>query len=456
MTAYENDHNNIPFPSDADAPRSTKRKGKPVASASGEEAQRNSVESPMQKQRLTLALLENELKRQGYTVRFNILLKRAEIIRYGVKGKREKMSLDSFVTTLHSAIGGLYSNSGFPTLERYISKIAEEHEYNPVIEYFDKIKWDKKSRLPEIYAILRIPDSDTLSRALVKKWFLQTAAMPYNKVPTLDDKHAVQAYGAEGVLTLQGEQGAGKTSFFRKIALHWFEEGARLDDNDKDLRRRAITAWITELGEVESTFKKSSVETLKSFITMSYDQFRLPYGRSDIEGARLTSLCATCNGTGFLADETGNRRWFIVPLGGKIDLVALDRLDVDQLWAEFFEQVRSMSQKQRASCFRLSADERSALDARNTGYMKPIAAQEDVKLLLDEAEENPAYSWKLLTPKEWAEEHYCLRRYSPVQIGKALKALNRERIRTKTGSRYSLPVQTIGFIPQAVAEVQNN
>lgn len=450
-----NDHNNVPFPTDADAPRPTKQKKTPVASASGEGTQKSLTAIVTQKQRLTLSILDDELKRMGYTIRFNILLKRAEVIRYKAKGKREKMSLDSFVTVLHSAIGGLYSNSGFDTLERYISKIAEEHEYNPVIEYFDKIKWDKKSRLPEIYAILRIPDTDTLSRALVKKWFLQTAAMPYNEVPTLDDKYAVQAYGAEGVLTLQGEQGAGKTSFFRKIALHWFVEGARLDDNDKDLRRRAITAWITELGEVESTFKKSSVETLKSFITMSYDQFRLPYGRSDIEGARLTSLCATCNGTGFLADETGNRRWFIVPLGGKIDLDALDRLDVDQLWAEFFEQVRPMTQKQRASCFRLSADERKALDARNTGYMKPIVAQEDVKLLLDEAEGNPIYSWKLLTPKEWLEENRCLSRYSPVQIGKALKAIGREKIHTNTGNRYSLPVQKIGFIPQVVAEVKD-
>lgn len=448
------DYNSIPLPEEPTAPRQTKRtqkqaaEGTPVASTSGGET------API-KQRLTIELLEKELKARGYIVRYNILKKRTEITKYAAK-KRERLPLDSFVTSLHSAIGGMYTNAGFPSIERYIDKIAADHEYNPVIEYFENVKWDGKQRISEVFQILRIPDNDFLSRALIKKWLLQTAAMPYNQVPVLDDKHAVQAYGAEGVLTLQGEQGAGKTSFFRKLALHWFEEGARLDDFDKDLRRRAITAWITELGEVESTFKKSSVENLKSFITQSIDRFRLPYGRADIEGARITSMCATCNGTGFLADTTGNRRWFIIPLVSKIDLDALENLDVEQLWAEYFEQVRKMTQKQRAACFRLSSEERIALDKRNGGYMKPVPAQEDIKLLLEEATDNPCYTWKLFTAGQWWEEYDFLRKYSPVQIGVALKALGYTAEHTKQGNFYTLPVKKYGIIPLPVAETKEN
>ena len=452
-------YDKIPFPSDAppenstaiiDIPKATRKSKKdtPVASASGEGA-------ILAKQRLTIELLESELKRRGYVVRYNILKKRTEITKYAAK-KRERIPLDSFVTSLHSAIGGIYTNAGFPSIERYIDKIAADHEYNPVIEYFENIKWDGKQRISEVFQILRIPDEDFLSRALIKKWLLQTAAMPYNQVPVLDDKHAVQAYGAEGVLTLQGEQGAGKTSFFRKLALYWFEEGARLDDSDKDLRRRAITAWITELGEVESTFKKSSVETLKSFITQSIDRFRLPYGRADIEGARITSMCATCNGTGFLADTTGNRRWFIIPLTGKIDLDALGNLDVEQLWAEYFEQVRSMNQKQRAACFRLSPEERAALDKRNSGYMKPVAAQEDIKLLLEEATDNPYYVWKYISVSDWQKEYDSLRRYSYSQIGIALRALGYSKTHTNQGNFYTLPVRKYGIIPLPVTDAKEN
>ena len=60
-----------------------------------------------------------------------------------------------------------------------------------------------------------------------------------------------EAHGAEG------KQGIGKTTFVRKMAVH--QEFCKLvqylDTKDKDTYRRCCSAWIVELGEIETTFK---------------------------------------------------------------------------------------------------------------------------------------------------------------------------------------------------------
>jgi len=387
------------------------------------------------KERLTLDLLHGLYTEQGYSVRMNQLSRRIDFERNG-----EIFSSDSIITRTHSAYGGGFSNFTPEILERYTLEIAKQHEYNPVSEYLQGIKWDGQSRIEQIMQILHLDAGDWLSRVLVKKWLFQTVAM------LLNDSR--QPYGAEGVLTFQGEQGVGKTSFFSHLAMQeqWFAEGAKIDNKDKDNARRVVTVWIAELGEVETTFRRTDVESLKSFITQKKDRYRLPYGRTDEEVVRRSSLCATCNGTGFLADETGNRRWFVVPISGKIDRDELERLDASQLWAEIFAMVSVMTTKERGGCFRLTDEERKALDRRNTGYQKPISAQEDVQQILDECANNPKYQYSLMTVSEWQQQFEALRKYPLHQIGKALTRCGIEQERTKTEKKRRLPCLRWGAI----------
>jgi predicted P-loop ATPase len=72
---------------------------------------------------------------------------------------------------------------------------------------------------------------------------------------------------------------------------------------------------------------------LKDFITKEVVTVRKSYGRHDYKGPALASLIGTLNNTsGFLADESGSRRFMICRLES-IDL-RYQEIDVNQIWAQ--------------------------------------------------------------------------------------------------------------------------
>ena len=84
--------------------------------------------------------------------------------------------------------------------------------------------------------------TDELYKTLVKKWAIQTIALLFNSDTT--------PISAEGVLVFQGNQGIGKTQFFRHLAIcdKFFKGGATLDMGNKDCLMSATKVWICELG----------------------------------------------------------------------------------------------------------------------------------------------------------------------------------------------------------------
>lgn len=296
------------------------------------------------------------------------------------------------------------------TVQAYLSIIASRNVRNPAKSLVEPVEWDGVSRLPEVFSILGV-SGDELSETLVKKWLIQCVSLLYNSVGS--------PFGADGVLVLIGRQGVGKTRFFRRLAVEnvLFGEGRSLTFADKDTLISATGYWITELGEIEATLKGDR-ERLKAFITSTVDEYRRPYARASTKALRRTSFCGSANSADFLTDQTGNRRFWTVPVE-KIDLERLDKLNVLQLWAE----IKTLSDADRQA-FRLTPEEREQLANRNSNHTQFLPAEaECADLLADVSCSAYRVEWVLQSVTDFKERYSTLKNYSVRTIGLALDKL---------------------------------
>lgn len=316
------------------------------------------------------------------------------------------------------------------TVQAYISIIASRNVVNPAKSLIEPVEWDGVSRLPEVFAILGV-SGDELSKILVKKWLIQCVSLLYNCVGA--------PFGADGAFVLVGRQGLGKTYFFRRLAVesNLFGEGKSLNFSDKDTQISATAYWLTELGEIESTLKGDR-ERLKAFLTSAVDEYRRPYARGSTRALRRTSFCGSANSADFLTDQTGNRRFWTVPVE-KIDLERLDKLNVLQLWAE----IKTLSDADRQA-FRLTPDEREALANRNCNHTQLLPAEaECADLLADVSCSAYRVEWVLQSVTDFKERYSTLKNYSVRTIGVALDKLgvtaNVKKVNGKTMRARLLP-----------------
>ena len=80
-------------------------------------------------------------------------------------------------------------------------------------------------------------------------------------------------------------------------------------------------SWICELAELEAITSKKMAGEIKSFLSQEKDVFRVPYGKVTEEFPRRGIIVGSTNRhDGFLVDETGNRRFWIIRLGESIGI----------------------------------------------------------------------------------------------------------------------------------------
>lgn len=331
--------------------------------------------------------------------------------------------MPSIVAELYGPLKRKYKGVTTKLMTFFIDAIVADtrNQFNPVLDYFAGKTWDGYDHLGRLYHTMGI-QNDELSKTLVEKWFMQGWALLHNNANGNN-----KPYGGEGVLTLSGPQGCGKTSFFKIMAIDsaFFREGQAIT-GDKDTTRRAVTAWITELGEIGCTFK-SDVDALKAFITDPEDRYRLPYAQTDTVALRRTNLGGTVNGDRYLIDNTGNRRFWTVPVT-EIDTDALydeDYTDPTQIWLQVWVENRmgEMDHKQLSKCFRLSRAEQDALNMRNGFCEKPLKYEDEVRDILAEIEADPRHYLKKATVGQFIAEHESLRNAPANKVGEVLNKL---------------------------------
>jgi predicted P-loop ATPase len=205
--------------------------------------------------------------------------------------------------------------------------LAEKRIVNPPRDWLEGIRWDGVRRVNGwLVKYLGASPSDYVTS--VGRWMLVSAVAriirPGCKVDTM--------------LVLEGPQGLKKSTSMRVLfSDRWFSD-TPLDLNSKDRFVGLRHNWCHEFAELDA-FGRADIARIKSFLSSQTDDFRPPYGKSNVRVERRCIFVGTVNDSEYLRDPTGNRRFWPVRCG-KIDIPALES-DREQLMAEAREMFLS-------------------------------------------------------------------------------------------------------------------
>lgn len=205
--------------------------------------------------------------------------------------------------------------------------VAQSNAYDCFEDYLKSLKWDGVRRIKSLFShYCPAADPHGLNSTISIRWMISAVARAMNWGSQVDT-----------MLILEGDQGIGKSTFFRALASDDYFTDAISDMKSKDAMQELIGPMFIEISELDA-MKRSEISTVKAFLTKRFDRFRAPYGKIVENHARRCIFVGTVNpdGNGYLNDVTGSRRFIPIKCTGKIkvDEIAADR---DQLWAEAYQ-----------------------------------------------------------------------------------------------------------------------
>ena len=278
----------------------------------------------------TLENLDHMLKGYGIEVSHDVITKSTTLTMAGVNASKDGMQ-----EALLNVVMSLAALNRMPTssVSGYITALAKNAERNCAEEWIRSKPWDGVDRVPAIIETVRPISgySNHLKVALIHKWLRSMVAAATKS-----------GFSARGVLTFQGDQGVGKTSWFRKLVddpdlrERVLKVDHHLDVHSKDSKLGAIKHWAVELGELDSSIGRDFAR-LKGFLTSDSDKIRKPYARMESEYQRRTVFFASVNEFNFLEDSTGNTRFWTIPVES-IDYQ--HDIDMQQLFAQLDQEVQ--------------------------------------------------------------------------------------------------------------------
>ncbi|WP_446919644.1 VapE domain-containing protein [Klebsiella pneumoniae] len=318
-------------------------------------------------------------------------------------------------------------------IEGHIKTIAVRNTYNPVRDFINQREWDGRSRFADLLNTISTPDdySRDLLAMLVRRWLLSAVAAAY-----LDS-----GFWSKGVLVFQGEQSLGKTAWFKALLppdnRNLVKVGATIDPSNKDSVASAISHWLVELGELDATFRKADIAKLKAFISQDRDDLRRPYDRLESKYQRRTVFFASVNPKHFLADDTGNVRWWTIP----VTAVNYEHgIDTQQLWAEV------LSWFEAGERWWLDRDEEAMLEVVNEQHGQTDPIEEMILARFDwNSDRLAAYIEMTATDVLLSIGQDRPTKSQATQCGNILRKLTgRDARRTSKGRFYLMPPKVFG------------
>ena len=240
-----------------------------------------------------------------------------------------------------------------------VVEVAKENSYDPVRAYLEHcsnaVEPTYIDRLASTY--LRPQDANKIEPTLYDKMLKCTLIAAVARVFQPGCKH-------DYACVLLGEQGARKSSFWKALGGHFFSDALR-DCQSKDDLMVLHRSWIMEWAELDHITNKRQAGLIKAFLSQSTDMFRVPYGKTAEVFPRRGIIVGSTNSDEFLVDETGNRRFWVIPVGvthaEPIDVDLLMK-EVDAIWAS------AVHAYQNDEPYALSIEDEQQVNLENSKY----------------------------------------------------------------------------------------
>lgn len=241
--------------------------------------------------------------------------------------KDDSQWIDADDADLRLYLERVYGVSSKDKIFDAVNVVARENAFHPVKQYLETCVWDGVPRLDTLLIDYLGAEDTPYVRAVTRKTFTAAVARIYRPGCKFDT-----------MLTIQGKQGAGKSTLVAKMGGEWFSDTFGTMQG-KEAYEQVMGVWVMEVGELAG-MRKAEVETIKQYLSKQKDRFRPAYGRRIQDFPRQCIFIGTTNASEFLRDTTGGRRFWIVDTPNEPKHSVWDELTPDivrLVWGEAIE-----------------------------------------------------------------------------------------------------------------------
>ena len=184
-------------------------------------------------------------------------------------------------------------------------QVANENLYNPVTEYLLHCEQNVEPTYIDGLATAYLRPGDggaSIYDEMLKRTLIGAVARAFDP-----------GYKHDTACVIMGDQGAYKSSFWGCLGGPFYSD-ALGDISTKDDVMVLHRSWIMEWAELDHITNRKHAGQVKAFLSQAVDLLRVPYGKAVEAFPRRGIIVGTTNKTaGFLVDETGNRRFWVIP-----------------------------------------------------------------------------------------------------------------------------------------------
>ncbi|WP_405198487.1 VapE domain-containing protein [Christiangramia sp. LLG6405-1] len=299
-------------------------------------------------------------------------------------------------------------------------------KFNPISEYFKSLpNWNGEDHIKDLASYLPIKEP-VLFLYHLKKWLVRSV------------KCALQEdyFNKQCLVLVHPQQNSGKSTWCRFLSPPTLSKYFAEDMNtDKDARIQLTRNFLINLDEL-SILAKKEINALKAYFSKTMINERLPYEKRNTTLYRTCSFIGSTNRATFLNDETGSVRWLCFELDGKIDFRYSSKVDINKVWSQAYH----LAYIDENFYPELTIKDIAENEERNKTYKE--CSMEEELLCKYYTQSNDTADFK--TASDLVIKLNSINpRLNMYSMGRALKALGYERIKSTKGRVYGYLIKPL-------------